>query len=173
MLQHAFQERLWGIYEAAAERLSAREDRHATDLLRQAAALVRKFYEDLHQRLEEQQVFPHFQNHAQLGPLVKSLRSQHTAGRAVTDKILALAGGAAVPQSRPALVEACRQSVRSGRPHVAREATELFQALYDALPAKTLEQMAAQCEKQQDEVLGEEALKGLLAQITAIEKELI
>ncbi|MGA2064778.1 MAG: hemerythrin domain-containing protein [Thermoguttaceae bacterium] len=182
MLQHAIEERLLGIYEELADRLRTPEDRRAPDLLRQAAALVRQLYEDFHQRLEEQYVFPHFENHAQLGPLVKTLRAQHAAGRQATDGIvqaLGAAGDHAAHGARPptaavrsSLARACRATVRLHRPHMAREATDLFQTLYDVLPSATLDELAEQFEKKQEKVFGEDGFKNLLAQIAGIEKEL-
>ena len=182
MLGHAVQERLLGIYEELADRLRTPQDQRAPDLLRQAASLVRKLYEDFHQRLEEEYIFPQFENHAQLGPLVKALKAQHAAGRQVTDSILqalGAAGGSAgggvappVPAARVPLAQACRATIRLHRPHMAREATELFQALYDVLPSAALDHMAEKFEKKQDAVLGDEGFKEPLAQIAGIEKEL-
>jgi hypothetical protein len=180
MLEHAIQERLLEIYEEAAERLLKPEDKRAaaaTVVLRQAAALVRKLYEDFHQRLEEQLVFPHFEKHAQLGPLVKTFKAQHAEGRALTDKILqglgAAESGPPAAAARPGLAQSCRAAVRLARGHMAREATDLFQALYDVVPSATLDQMSRQLEKQQEEVFGEDGFKDLLAQIAGIEKEFV
>jgi hypothetical protein len=179
MLEHAIQERLLGIYEELADRLRTPQDQRAPNLLRQAAALVRKLYEDFHQRLEEEYVFPHFENHAQLGPLVKTLKAQHAAGRQVTESILQTLGAAgdhATPPpaaaARAALAQACRATVRLCRPHMAREATDLFQTLYDVLPSAKLDRMAEHFEKKQDAVFGEDGFKDPLAQIAGIEKEL-
>jgi hemerythrin-like domain-containing protein len=179
MLEHAVQERLLGVYEEVAGRLQSQEDARAAGLLHQAAALVRKFYEDFHQRLEEQYVFPHFENHAQLGPLVKTLKAQHAALRAMTDKILEATGNrppaaGALPAegARSELAQACRKTVRLCRPHMAREATDLFQALYDAVPAATLNQLSEVFEKKQEEVFGDDPLQNILAEVAGIEKEL-
>jgi hypothetical protein len=179
MLEHAIQERLLGVYEELADRLRTPQDQRAPDLLRQAAALVRKLHEDFHQRLEEEYIFPHFESHAQLGPLVKTLKAQHAAGRLVTESILQALGAAGDPAKAPpaaaaraTLAQACRTTVRLCRPHMAREATDLFQTLYDLLPTAKLDRMAEKFEKRQEAVFGEDEFKDVLAQIAAIEKEL-
>jgi hemerythrin-like domain-containing protein len=176
MLEHAIQERLLAIYEEAADRLLRPEDNQAAAVLRQAAALVRTLCEDFHQRLEEQFVFPHFEKHAELGHLVKTLKEQHAAGRVLTDTILQTLGAARSgppPAARPGLARTCRRAVRIARPHMAREATELFQSLYDVAPPATLDEMSRHFEKQQEAVFGEDGFKDLLAQIAEIEKEFV
>jgi hypothetical protein len=55
---------------------------------------------------------------------------------------------------------------------MAREATDLFQALYDAVPAATLNQLSEVFEKKQEEVFGDDPLQNILAEVAGIEKEL-
>jgi hemerythrin-like domain-containing protein len=173
MLDHAVQERLLAVYEEIAERLQAREDQAAASVLSQAAALVRNFYENLHQPLEEGYVFPQFENDPRLGPLVKTLKAQHIAGRALTDKILAATGTSPLGgEARGALVRACRAMARLSRAHMAREATDLLQALYDIVPTATLQQWGEQFEQKQEATFGDNALKNLVAQVGGMEKEL-
>ena len=170
MLDHAVEERLLLVYAEIADRLAAQVDRAVVGLLRQSALAVRRFAEDYHQKFEEQQVFPPLAGRAELGPLLSTLKAQHSAGRALTDKILAAT--ASPPAAGRDLAAACRAFVRLRRPHMAREATQVFQVLYDCLAEKKVEQLGEALEARQEEQLGQSGLEKLLAQIAAIEKEL-
>jgi hemerythrin-like domain-containing protein len=170
MLDHAVEERLLLIYAEIADRLAAQVDRAVIGLLRQSALVVRKFAEDYHQKFEEQQIFPSLSGRAELGPLLTTLRAQHTAGRMVTDKILAATAG--LPAAGRDLAAACRAFIRLRRPHMAREATQVFQVLYDCLAEKKIDEISEALETKQEELLGPSGLEKLLAQIAAVEKEL-
>jgi hypothetical protein len=65
-------------------------------VLQRTGKLIRSFVEDYHEKQEEDFLFPRFERVGKLVGLVKTLRSQHQAGRAVTDRILALATAPAV-----------------------------------------------------------------------------
>jgi hypothetical protein len=55
---------------------------------------------------------------------------------------------------------------------MAREATQVFQVLYDCLAEKKIDEISEALETKQEELLGPSGLEKLLAQIAAVEKEL-
>ena len=61
--------------------------------VKSSAGIIRRFIEDYHERLEEEFVFPRFEKAGKLMDLVTVLRTQHQAGRALTDRIVRLTGG--------------------------------------------------------------------------------
>ena len=165
MLDHAVEDRLLLIYADLADHLRAREDDATPAWVRTAAGIVRSFVEDYHQRLEEQHVFPLLESHVRLAPLVKTLKAQHDAGRLLTDKLLANPS----PLSRRDLADVCTAYVRMARPHMAREATDLFQVLYDILSVEKVEELSDAFETKQEQLLGEGGFEKTLARIVAIE----
>jgi hemerythrin-like domain-containing protein len=72
------------IYGEVLRRFDAKQD-FPPDALADAAAIIRSFVEDYHEKLEENFLFPRFEKANQLADLVKVLRIQHQAGRGVTD----------------------------------------------------------------------------------------
>ena len=167
MLEHAVEERLLLIYADLAGRLRAQTDAGLVVLMQRTAGLVRKFVEDFHQRVEEQHVFPLFETNERLVPLLKTLKTQHAVGRLLTDRIL---GGS--PAAGHDMSEAALWYIYMLRPHMAREATDVFQHLYEILSAAKIEEMGDAFEERQDQVLGENGLVKLTEQVAALEKEL-
>ena len=137
------------------------------------ATLVRTFVEDYHEKLEEKFVFPEFERRGQLAPLVKVLREQHEAGRAVTDVILkAPASEFLVLRPRGPLVTACEAFLRMYRPHAAREDTVLFPALRKILPAARLDELGDKFEHEEDRLFGVDGFAKIVEQVAAIEQKL-
>jgi hemerythrin-like domain-containing protein len=170
MREHGVLNRVLLIYEEGLRRLQARED-IGPDVFHRTAELVRKFVEDYHEKLEENFLFPEFEKRNQLADLIKVLRQQHAAGRAVTDVVLR----EAVPDrfrkadNQRELVVATRAFIRMYRPHEAREDTVLFPALHKILTAK---RSAEQFEKEEDQLFGDEGFEKTVDQVAAIEKQL-
>jgi hemerythrin-like domain-containing protein len=171
--EHGVLNRVLLIYEEGLRRLRDKED-VGPELFHKTAQLVRKFVEDYHEKLEEKFIFPEFEKHKKHVDLVKVLRQQHEAGRRVTDVVLRLA----VPDqfrkedNRKQSIDATRSFIRMYRPHEAREDTVLFPALHKILPAKRLEELGEQFEKEEDRLFGDEGFEKTVDQVAAIEKQL-
>jgi hemerythrin-like domain-containing protein len=135
---------------------------------------VRKFVQDYHERLEENFVFPEFEKRNQLVDLVKVLREQHCAGKALTDVILrhTVADQFRKEDSRDKVIRSCEAFIRMYRPHEAREDTVLFPALHRIVPTKRLQELGEQFEKLEERLFGEEGFEKAVAQVAAIEKQL-
>jgi hemerythrin-like domain-containing protein len=173
MREHGVLNRILLIYEEGLRRLRAKED-VTPDVFHRPATLVRKFVEDYHERLEEKFIFPEFEKAKKLADLVKVLREQHEAGRKVTDVILrnAVADQFRKEDFRQELARSCAAFIRMYRPHEAREDTVLFPALHKIVPAKKLQELGEQFEKEEDRLFGEEGFEKTVAQVAEIEKQL-
>jgi hemerythrin-like domain-containing protein len=173
MREHGVLNRVLLIYEEGLRRLRAKEG-VGPEVFHKTATLVRKFVEDYHEKLEENFIFPEFEKRKKLTDLVKVLRKQHQAGRAVTDVVLHLAEGDRFRKenNRKKLVKAVRAFVRMYRPHEAREDTVLFPALHKILPAKRLNELGEQFEKEEDRLFGDEGFEKTVDQVAGIEKQL-
>ncbi len=123
------------------------------------AKLVRTFVEDYHERLEETYIFPRLEK-GPLEGLVATLRTQHAAGRKLTDQILA------APKNPDALAAFSRMYT----PHAAFEDTVLFPAWKKAVGAKAYDELGEKFEDEETKQLGKQGFEHVLAQIAAIEK---
>jgi hemerythrin-like domain-containing protein len=173
MREHGVLNRVLLIYEEGRRRLRARED-VPPEVFRATAALVRKFVEDYHERLEERFIFPAFERKNQQVELVKVLRRQHEAGRRVTDVILRESAADRFKKGagHDALIDACAAFIRMYRPHEAREDTVLFPALRQVLTAKEIKELGEQFEKEEDRLFGAGGFEKTVEQVAGIEKQL-
>jgi hemerythrin-like domain-containing protein len=173
MREHGVLNRILLIYEEGLRRLRARVE-VAPEAFRRPAELVRRFVEDYHERLEENFIFPLFERANRLNDLVRVLRQQHQAGRAVTDIVLRCAAADQFrrPERRRELVRACEQFIRMYRPHEAREDTVLFPALHRIATARQLRELGERFEREEDRLFGEEGFERTVDQVAAIERQL-
>ncbi len=173
MREHGVLNRLLLIFEEGLRRLHAKED-VSPQVFHRPALLVRKFVEDYHEKLEENFIFPAFERKQKLVELIKVLRTQHQAGRKVTDVILRNAQPDTFRKedARKELVISCQAFIRMYRPHEAREDTVLFPALHTVLSARQIKDLGEQFEKEEDRLFGEEGFEKTVDQVAAIEKQL-
>ncbi len=173
MREHGVLNRALLVYEEGLRRLRDKDD-VGPELFLRTATLIRKFVEDYHERDEEHFIFPEFEKRNQMVELVKVLRKQHEAGRAVTEVVLRAAAPDAFrkEEGRKELVTAVEAFIRMYRPHEAREDTVLFPALRRILPEKQMKEIAEQMEKSEDTILGDEGFEKAVDQVAAIEKTL-
>jgi hemerythrin-like domain-containing protein len=173
MREHGVLNRVLLIYEEGLRRLRAKEA-VGPEVFHKPAALVRKFVEDYHEKLEENFLFPEFERQKKLLDLVKTLREQHKAGRDVTDIVLRNATGDrfAKAEARQDLVRAVEAFIRMYRPHEAREDTVLFPTFRTIVTAKKLKDLGEQFEKEEDRLFGDEGFEKTVDQVAAIEKQL-
>ncbi len=173
MREHGVLNRILLIYEEGLRRLQAKED-VPPEVFHKPALLVRKFVEDYHEKLEENFIFPEFEKRKKLVELVAVLREQHQAGRRVTDVVLRNAADERFHQeeARRELTTACHAFIRMYRPHEAREDTVLFPALHKIVPARRLEELGEQFEKEEDRLFGDEGFEKTVDQVAVIEKQL-
>jgi hemerythrin-like domain-containing protein len=175
MREHGVLDRILLIYEEGLKRLRKKQDVNAA-VFHRTATLVRTFVEDYHEKLEENFVFSEFEKRDQLVPLVKVLREQHAAGRAMTDVILRDAASEFLPvdsrSGQRAIAGACEAFIRMYRPHAAREDTVLFPALRRILPAAQLDELGDKFEQEEDRRFGANGFDKIVEQVATIEREL-
>lgn len=129
MGEHGLLQRVLLVYDAVTGRLETGEQLHG--LVRIVQRLIHH-----HERLEEVEVFPRVGRAGQLGETISVLTLQHQRGAQVTDHILdATSRSSLTGRAREQLATAMSQFTRMYRPHEAREDTEVFPALRQALSA--------------------------------------
>src|SRR5438876_11701960 len=173
MREHGVLKRVLLIYGEALRRLDAKQD-FPPDALADAAGIIRSFIEDYHEKLEEDFLFPRFEKANQLVDLVKVLRTQHQAGRRVTDITLRFANLQSLKNDseRAQLIASMQQFIRMYNPHEAREDTLLFPAFRKIVSPHEFDSLGEDFEKQEDERFGQEGFEKVVDRVAGIEKRL-
>jgi hemerythrin-like domain-containing protein len=141
-------------------------------VLQRTGKLIRSFVEDYHEKQEEDFVFPRFEKAGKLLGLVKTLRAQHQAGRAVTDRIVALATATAVkdPASRKELAGRLESFSRMYEAHAAREDTVLFPVLHEIMSHHEYDALGEQFERREKQVFHGDGFELAVDEVDQIEK---
>ncbi len=173
MREHGVLNRILLIYEEGLRRLRANED-VPPEMFHRPATLVRKFVEEYHEKLEEDFIFPEFEKRKQLVELVAVLRSQHQAGRKLTDVVLrnAVANQIGKQGPRQEIIGSCEAFIRMYRPHEAREDTVLFPALRRVAGDKHVKDLGEQFEEKEHRLFGEDGFAKTVEQVGEVEKQL-
>jgi hemerythrin-like domain-containing protein len=171
MREHGVLNRILLIYEEVGRRIATREP-FPRDTLATAAGIVRRFIEDYHEKLEEDHLFPRFEQAGRLVDLVTVLRTQHQRGRAVTDAIVDLATAPPGHGTPDLLRNSLRLFIRMYRPHEAREDTVLFPALREIVGHDEYESLGEAFEDQEHRLFGARGFEGVVDQVAQLERML-
>jgi hemerythrin-like domain-containing protein len=167
MQEHGVLERVLLVYEEAARRVDHSEPLDL-GVVASAAEIVRRFVEDYHERLEEEQIFPRLEAAKREVALVATLRRQHQRGREVTVEIAKLATASASPE----LAKTIRSFIRMYRPHAAREDTVLFPAFRSVVGGAAYRELGEKFEEQEHVKLGEHGFEKAVADVGRLEAAL-
>lgn len=172
MREHGGLNRILLIYEENLRRMGSKQYIDPPALIK-SAKIIRDFIENYHERLEEDFLFPRFEKAKVQVELVKTLRKQHEAGRALTGIILKTASSTAKnAKSRYQLQDALEKFIRMYRPHEAREDTILFPAFKKLVSEQEYEDLGEQFEEREQKLFGKEGFEGVIVQIAEIERSL-
>jgi hemerythrin-like domain-containing protein len=170
MREHGVLNRILLIYEESRRRIQDKNKnaQFNPDVLNRSAGLIKKFIEDYHEKLEENYLFPRFEKAGKLVELVKTLRAQHAAGRALTERILASVKSSDLQTTSDSLAA----FVRMYRPHEAREDTVLFPALHEIVSKHEYDALGEQFDAIEHKTFGGDGFDIAVAQVTELEKQL-
>ncbi|HET8891532.1 MAG TPA: hemerythrin domain-containing protein [Candidatus Angelobacter sp.] len=166
MREHGVLNRVLLIYDEAIRRLQARE-KFDPAVLTKSAGIIKSFIEDYHEKLEEDHIFPRFEQSGKLIELTTNLRAQHAIGRRVTEGILASAKSGDTETLRTLLAAFNRMY----RPHEAREDTVLFPALHKVVSKHEYDAMGEQFETIERKTFGGDGFDMAVDQVTELEKQ--
>ena len=174
MREHGVLNRVLLVYEECRLRLDLRKSEIPPGVLEDAAGLVQQFIHDYHEMLEEGEVFPRLEEADELKELTRVLRQQHAAGRAITSRILELAGdGASISDARRSeLSSRLTDFVRMYRPHEAREDTVVFPAFHKLFSPREWDALGDRFEGQEREKVGNEGFEHAVVRVASIEHAL-
>jgi hemerythrin-like domain-containing protein len=173
MREHGVLRRILLVYQEGLRRLRVKQA-VPPDVFQESAGLIRKFVEDYHEKLEEHFIFPLFEKHHELLPLINTLRKQHAAGRVLTDVVLghAAANEFSKDESQKTMIQVCSVFIRMYGPHAAREDTVLFPALHKILTAREMDKLGDQFEDEENRLFGKNGFEHTVDQVAALEKQL-
>ena len=171
MQEHGLLNRVLLIYDYCKSSLLSKQAFDVAVILN-SANIIRTFVEDYHEKLEENFLFPRFEKANLLVDLVKVLRTQHQAGRRVTDITLRFAnvGSLKNDSERAQLIDSMQQFIRMYNPHEAREDTVLFPAFRKIVSLHEFDSLGEDFEKKENELFGEDGFEKVVDQVAAIEK---
>jgi hemerythrin-like domain-containing protein len=173
MREHGVLRRLLLIYEEGIKRLKGNISL-PPGVIGDAAGIIRRFVEEYHEKLEEQEIFPRFEKAGKFVDLVRVLYTQHQAGRRVTDLILKLStpGVGTTVEAREKLSSAMQQYNRMYRPHASREDTVLFPAFHSIASSRGFDTLGEKFEDKERALFGEGGFQKIVASVADIEKRL-
>jgi hemerythrin-like domain-containing protein len=166
MREHGVLNRVLLIYDEAIRRIQASE-KFDPAVITKSAGLIKSFIEDYHEKLEEEHIFPRFEQSGKLVELTVNLRAQHAMGRRVTERIAATAKSGDMQTLSSSLVAFNRMY----RPHEAREDTVLFPALHSLVSKHEYDAMGEEFERIERKTFGGDGFDMAVDQVTELEKQ--
>ena len=166
MREHGVLNRILLIYDEAGRRIQAKE-KFDLEIVGKSAGLIARFIEDYHEKIEENHIFPRFEQAHLMVELTVNLRAQHAVGRRVTERIAA----AVKAKDLPAMGTALAAFIRMYRPHEAREDTVLFPAFRKLVSKNEYDSLGEEFEKNEHKLFGEDGFEMMVEKVSAIEKQ--
>ncbi|HEV7523238.1 MAG TPA: hemerythrin domain-containing protein [Candidatus Angelobacter sp.] len=166
MREHGVLNRVLLIYDEANRRIQANE-KFDPAVVTKSAGIIKSFIEDYHEKLEEDHIFPRFEQAGKLIELTVNLRAQHAMGRRVTERIVATAKSGENESLRTLLAAFNRMY----RPHEAREDTVLFPALHKVVSKHEYDAMGEEFERIERKTFGGDGFEMAVDQVTELEKQ--
>ncbi|KTD46312.1 hemerythrin domain-containing protein [Legionella quateirensis] len=171
MREHGVLRRIILIYREAIHLINNKQELNPA-LITRSATLIRHFIEDYHEKLEENYLFPRFEKAGQLVDLVTTLKSQHQAGRKLTDHIIEIAASKNFKNHGKDFIDVTSQFIRMYEPHAAREDTVLFPAFRKIVSESEYKEMGEKFEAEEHKLFGKSGFEDIVLQVANIEKEL-
>jgi hemerythrin-like domain-containing protein len=173
MREHGVLRRILLIYEDIQGRLTGGKQ-FPPETLSSAAEIIQKFIEQYHEKLEEDYLFPRFEEAGKLVDLVTILKEQHKAGRRLTEYIKKSAVAATLKETPKGkeLADSLHMFIRMYRPHASREDTILFPALRTIVSEKEFGDLGEEFEEKEEKLFGEGGFEKIVVQVADLEKGL-
>ncbi|MBX6744403.1 MAG: hemerythrin domain-containing protein [Acetobacteraceae bacterium] len=175
MREHGVLRRILIVYDELVPKLRGQGGAVDAAALRSLADLFRRFGEDYHEKiLEEQNVFPRVRKlGGQTATLVDTLEQQHRRGREITDFISRTAAGGGIgTMQREPLADALAGMVRMYNAHATWEDTVIFPAFRESMDAREYEELGERFEEIERRQFGHDAFEDALKQVEQAQQAL-
>jgi hemerythrin-like domain-containing protein len=172
MQEHGLLNRILLIYDNCKMHLE-KKDAFPIEALSKAAAIIRTFVEDYHEKQEENYLFPRFKKANQLTDLVSVLLQQHNAGRRITSQIMQLTKSTSPTEAGDQkLIQLLTAFNTMYRPHEAREDTVLFPAFRKIVSKHEYDSLGEEFENNEHKRFGKDGFETMVDKVASIEKSL-
>jgi hemerythrin-like domain-containing protein len=123
--------------------------------LKQACAMIRQVVDEHHMKIEEEEVYPKFEDDRVLAPMIEDFEEQHDEARKMVDRLeeLAEAGKPDTAELRRVFMD-FRDMMMA---HAAREETVLFPAMQGTWSDDELDALKEAQEEDEKKLLGDDA----------------
>jgi hemerythrin-like domain-containing protein len=169
MRGHAILARVLLVYEAGLRRAGQGEDIDPAVFAR-AAEIARHFVHGHLEKMEEELVFARFREAGRMVELIGVLAGQHAAGAKLTERILAAAPQARSKEPREAMGRDVQALIAMYRPHMAREATDVFPTLRHLVTADEYGEIGEEMLKRERQAIGSDGFEKTAKQIAEVEQ---
>jgi hemerythrin-like domain-containing protein len=172
MREHGLLNRLLLIYQNCIERIDAHQD-IPVESLTQALHIMKSFVEQYHEKMEEDYIFPLFEQHNTELELVTTLKEQHIKGREITNKLIALINSKkGRAKHKKTIRNLLQKFITMYRPHEAREDTVLFPQIRSLLTTAEFDEMGQNFDDLEHTLFGPDGFQRMLGNVATIEKAL-
>lgn len=171
MREHGALRRIILIYREAIHRIEDKQDLQPF-LVTKSAFIIHNFIENYHEKLEENFLFPRFEKAGKFVYLVTTLKTQHQAGRKLTNEIIQMSKSKNFKTHYKNFINAASKFIYMYEPHAAREDTILFPAFQKIVSKNEYKELGEKFEYEEHKRFGKQGFEGVIAQIAEIEKEL-
>lgn len=171
MREHGILRRTLLVYEELIRRMHHNEP-YTHSQIKRAATIIKEFIEDYHEVLEENHIFPLFENMGMFVPLIKTLREQHVMGRTLTANIIACSELDQNDASKEKILESMRAFATLYRAHASHEDTDLFTQVHKVLSNEEFEEIEKLFESKESSMLGDDGFTYYLEEVRGLENEL-
>lgn len=168
MRGHAILARVLLVYENGLRRAGQGEDIDPAVFAR-AAEIAKRFIHEHQEKVEEELVFAQFKKAGRMVELVGVLTSQHAAGARLTDRILAAAPQARNKEPRETMSRDVQALCAMYRPHMAREATDVFPTLRHLVTEDEYAEIADEMMKRERQAVGADGFEKTAKQVAEVE----
>lgn len=175
MREHGLLDRILIIYEKIVKDFYENNKTFTNlDILNSSANIIKKFIEDYHEKLEENYIFPLFEESGKLIDLVSTLRNQHEVGRNLTKIILDLSSKNQTlnVDENQRLIECIKSFKNMYEAHKSREDTVLFPEIKTFFTKEEYEELGEKFEDEEAKMFGEDGFEKFLDKISNLEKRL-
>lgn len=170
--EHGLLARIFNIYQKIIVYIDSNKP-FAPAALYRSAKIVKEYFENYHENLEEDYIFPRFAAQASdLGNMVRILAGHHQRGRELTNDLLAHATPEQlqISTTRQAVRDHLVEFVSMMENHLVLEDTVLFPAYEAAVSLKEYDYLGQLFASKRQQLFGSDGFKKTVDEVAAIEK---
>jgi hemerythrin-like domain-containing protein len=171
-LDHGIIKRIFLILDKVVERVE--EGNFQPAPLKSTLEIIKSFVAGIHERLEEEYVFPVFEKKDLNKTLVAKLRHEHAKGHEIIAQVQQLLGLQDFQslKNRNKIVSLLKKYNKMYRHHLEQEDTVLFPNFGSLVTEKSMQELGVKFSNREHQLFGKDGHKAVMKTIEDIEKQL-